>query len=64
MGFNFEQAKGLSNFFFDIAKGVALGAIGFSVIEPIEIKVVVGLLSISFVYICVRIALLLLEEAR
>ncbi|MEK7163554.1 MAG: hypothetical protein AAB768_00230 [Patescibacteria group bacterium] len=63
MRFNLEQAKGLSNFFFDIAKGVTLGAIGFSAIGPIEIRIFVGVLSISFVYVCVKIALLLLENS-
>lgn len=62
LALNAEQAKGLAGFFFDMAKGVALGAIGFSVIGPIGVRLVVSSLSMIFAYICVRMALLLLEE--
>lgn len=63
-GLNSEQAKGLSNFFFDVAKGLVLGGIGFYVISPFQIKYIMGILSGIFVYGCIKMALALLEDIR
>lgn len=44
---NQEQAKSLANFFFDIAKGVTLGGLGFATVTPLEVKIVTVLASLE-----------------
>lgn len=43
---NPEQAKGLANFFFDMAKGLILGSLGLALTIPIEVKIAVLMPSI------------------
>lgn len=62
MRLNKEQAKSLSNFFFDVAKGLVLGGIGLSFAVPWNIRVVMIIYVVGAAYICVNFALSLLEE--
>ena len=59
---NDEQAKGLASFFFDVAKGLVLGAIGFAAVTQIEAKLLFVILSLVVAYICIRIALSILDQ--
>lgn len=59
---NQAQAKGLSNFLFDMAKGLILGSLGLALTTPFEIKIVILILSIFFAFWFIKIALSLLEE--
>lgn len=61
---NTEQAKGLANFCFDVAKGLVLGGIGFATVGTFEIKVIIILTSFILSYILVKFALSLLEETK
>ena len=63
-GLNSEQAKGLSNFFFDVAKGLVLGGIGFYVISPFQIKYITVISSGMLAHGCIKMALTLLEGVR
>lgn len=58
---NTEQAKGLSIFFFDIAKGLILGGIGSAVVSS-QARIPLLLLVTLFSFGCIKIALALLEE--
>lgn len=58
---NTKQAEGLANFFFDIAKGLILGGVGSVAVSPVQIKFISGTLSGVFAYICIKIALTILE---
>ena len=58
---NFKQAEHLSNFFFDIAKGLVLGGIGSVIIAP-EVRFVAAVLATICAFGCLKIALFLLEE--
>lgn len=64
MRLNKEQAKSLSNFFFDLAKGLVLGGIGFAAVVPWNVKVTEILASTLIAYACISIGLNLLEEIR
>lgn len=64
MSLNHEQAKSLSSFFFDVAKGLVLGGIGFTPAVPGNMIVTVVLSSATAAYICIRIGLNLLETAE
>jgi len=64
MQINKEQAKSLSDFFFDVAKGLVLGGIGFTIVVPWEMRVTVVTSSVILTYICIRIGLNLLEDYR
>ena len=57
------QAKGLANFFFDVAKGALLAGLGFSVVTPTSLFLKLPfLVNSAFVtYFSVRWALKLLE---
>lgn len=61
---NKEQAASLANFFFDVAKGVTLGGLGFATVNPLEIKLITVLSSLVATYLLVKFGLLLLEERR
>ena len=61
---NSEQAKGLANFFFDVAKGLVLGGIGFATVLPLGLKLLSVLAMSILAIICVKIALTLLEEIK
>jgi len=54
----------LSNFFFDVAKGLVLGGIGFYVISPFRIKYITVISSGMLAYGCIKMALTLLEGVR
>lgn len=58
---NKEQSKGLSNFFFDVAKGIALGGFGFiTVTDPLQrLAFIVAVTAI--VYTCIVVALTILK---
>ena len=63
---NYEQAKGLSGFLFDVAKGALLGTVGLS-LGPTDASPVTRLTSLVgglvMVYICIEKALSLLEKS-
>ncbi|MBI2611992.1 hypothetical protein HYW54_04595 [Candidatus Gottesmanbacteria bacterium] len=59
---NLEQSKGLANFFFDIAKGLVLGGIGFATVAPFEQKIIVSISSFILAFWSVKTALALLEK--
>jgi len=59
---NTEQIKGLSNFLFDIAKGLVLGGIGLSLTIPFEMKIVLLTIVSMFTVACLSMALNLLKE--
>lgn len=59
---NAEQSKGLANFFFDLAKGLTLGAALSTTIGPVELRLFISAISIIFAYFCVKLALTLLEN--
>lgn len=61
---NKEQAKGLADFFFSIAKGLVLGGIALVAINPLQLKILAIISSTILAYICVRFALALLEDQR
>ncbi len=62
MNLNLEQAKGLSNFFFDVAKGLFLGGIGFATLSQPETKLITFITSMTLSYFCVRFALAILKD--
>ncbi len=62
MRLNKEQAKSLSDFFFDLAKGLVLGGIGFTVVVPNNLIMTAAFTSALVAYGCIRIGLKLLEE--
>ena len=64
MQINKEQAKSLSDFFFDVAKGLVLGGIGFTVAVPWEMRITAITSSTTMAYACIRIGLSLLEDYR
>jgi hypothetical protein len=66
MGFslNSQQAKGLANFFFDVAKGLVLGGIGFATLVPLGLKLFSVLVMSILAIICVKVALILLEDIK
>lgn len=59
---NSDQRRGLASFFFDVAKGLVLGGVGFTVVTAPELKVITAVFSSIFAYIFVRFALSLLEN--
>lgn len=64
MRLNKEQAKSLSDFFFDVAKGLVLGGIGFTIIVSWEMRITAIISSTTMAYACIRIGLSLLEDYR
>ena len=61
---NTEQAKGLANFFFDLAKGLILGGLGLATTVPLETKLFAVIISSFFAVWCVKTALFLLEDIQ
>lgn len=60
---NQNQAKGLSNFFFDLAKALVLGVVAVNVVSSeIITKFLASSIEIILAINCIRIALNLLEE--
>ncbi|MEK7497614.1 MAG: hypothetical protein AAB656_01710 [Patescibacteria group bacterium] len=62
---NREQAKGLSNFFLDIAKGLVLATLGFTVLPSGAALIfrAINVIALGMIaYYCVRIGLRLLEN--
>lgn len=64
MRFNREQVKSLSSFFFDVAKGLVLGGVGFATFLPWNIMITAVFSSVVLAYICVNIGLNLLKEVE
>ncbi len=64
LSLNNEQAKGLSNFFFDIAKGLVLGGIGFATFVPSSAILIFVSLSAIFAFLSIKLALSILEEVK
>ena len=58
---NRDQAKSLSDFFFDLAKGLILGGAGFGLTVPNELKLLVVIFMSILSYWCVKTALSLLR---
>ena len=61
---NSEQAKGLANFFFDVAKGLVLGGIGISLAVPVGVKISLILFSSLTAFAFIRMALYLLQDFK
>jgi hypothetical protein len=61
--FNRDQAKGLSNLFFDIAKALILGTVVINVVSSaIIVKFLMSAVEIILAVGCIRIALDLLKD--
>lgn len=60
--FNKEQAKGLAGFYFDVAKGLFLGGVGFATFSQPEVKLATFIISIILSYFCVKFALVILKD--
>lgn len=58
---NKEQAKGLSNFFFDVAKGISLGGLGFLSVTDLLSRFLFILAITAIAYTCIVVALTLLK---
>lgn len=58
---NKEQAKGLSNFFFDVAKGIALGGFGFITVTDSLQRLAFIVAVTAIVYTCIVVALTILK---
>lgn len=61
---NKAQAQELARFFFDVAKGLVLGGVGFSTVIPFELRLMMIALTATASYILVKLALSLLKEVR
>ena len=63
---NSEQAKALSNFFLDVAKGLALATLGATAFPdgniPFILRIFTAIISGFLTYVCVKIGLNLLEN--
>lgn len=59
---NKDQSKGLSNFFFDLAKGFVFGGFGSFIILNWQLSIILTLLNLFLAYRCVIISLNLLKE--
>lgn len=63
--FNSKQLASLSNFFFDIAKGVTLGAFSFTAISTgldLAVRTFNFLAGLLLAYYCIRIGLYLVKD--
>jgi len=58
------QAKGLANFFFDIAKGLALGGVGLSLKGPAGLRIVFLSVSLFLTYEFVKAGLFILKDIK
>lgn len=61
---NKAQSVELAKFFFDVAKGLILGGIGFSTVIAFELRMVMTVLTVMTAYILVRLALSILKEVK
>ena len=61
---NKVQSVELAKFFFDVAKGLILGGIGFSTVIAFELRMVMIVLTAMTAYILVRLALSILKEVK
>lgn len=61
---NKAQAQELARFFFDVAKGLVLGGVGFATVGSIEIRMVTILVSLLMSYFCIKFGLTLLKEIK
>lgn len=61
---NKAQAQELARFFFDVAKGLVLGGVGFATVNSLELKVLATVSSLMLSYICVKIGLFILKEIK
>lgn len=63
---NIRQADKLADFFFDVAKGVLLAGLGFSVVTPLALmgKLTFLLNSTVLAYVSIRFGLELLKEGK
>lgn len=59
---NPAQAKGLANFFFDIAKGLFLGGLGLSFQAPLTLKLALIIINTFSAFISIKFALFLLKD--
>lgn len=59
---NSIQSKKLADFFFDIAKGLILGGLGFSTVVPGNLKIFYALFSAVFAYLCIQLGLKILTN--
>lgn len=65
VGINSKQAGRLSSFFFDVAKGIALGIFGLSITTPdISLFALISNIFIGMfmIYLCVKVGMFLLNE--
>ncbi|MBU0570231.1 hypothetical protein KKB40_05680 [Patescibacteria group bacterium] len=65
LNFNIKQSEALSSFFFEVAKGLALGVIGFNVVTAgIHPVLRIWLIATSFImaFFCVMMGLDLLKK--
>lgn len=61
---NKAQAQELARFFFDVAKGLILGGIGFATVGSVEMRMITTIVSLILVYACVKFGLTLLKEIK
>jgi len=59
---NKDQASGLSNFFFDIAKGLFLGGVGSFAVSNLQIGISISIINAILAYFCVNLALRILKN--
>lgn len=59
---NHEQARGMANFFFDVAKAVTVGGMGLAAVNPIQAKLTVIFFAALATYLCIQLALSFLEN--
>jgi hypothetical protein len=62
---NFRQASKLADFFFDIAKGLVLGIVGFSLSGsgvPIYLRFISVLAGVVVIYLCIKVGLELVKN--
>lgn len=64
MVLNKAQAQELAKFFFDLAKGLILGGVGFATVGSIEIRIITAISSLILAYLCIRFGLALLKEVK
>jgi len=63
--FNLKQKESLSNFFFDVAKGITLGALSFSAISSgvdLLVRLINFISGIILAYLCLSFGLYLIKD--
>lgn len=61
LNLNNAQVKGLAGLFFDLANGLILGGIGFTVIGPLSGKISISILTFIVSFVLIQGALELLK---